>query len=83
MVVGKLMNRKIADLARSSGIGGLFPWMLNYDTTGTQTHPHTSNLHHSTPPVLSTPHPRAHPRYSVRLSGRLPLPVVAARAKAT
>ena len=34
-VVGKLMNQRIGALARTSGIGGVFPWMLNYDSTGT------------------------------------------------
>ena len=33
--VGKLMNQKIGELVVDAGIGGVFPWMLSYDTTGT------------------------------------------------
>jgi hypothetical protein len=34
-IVGKLMNERIGALAVERGIGGLFPWMLSYDNTGT------------------------------------------------
>ena len=29
-------NERIAQLAVRSGIGGLFPWVLNYDSSGTR-----------------------------------------------
>lgn len=35
MFVGKMMNQRIGELAVQSGIGGVFPWMLNYDSVGT------------------------------------------------
>jgi hypothetical protein len=34
IIVGKRMNARLGGLAASSGIGGLFPWMLNYDSSG-------------------------------------------------
>ena len=33
MVVGKRMNQEIGALIYSSGIGGAFPWMLDYDAS--------------------------------------------------
>ena len=33
-IVGKRMNERIGALAVTRGIGGLFPWMLNYDSSG-------------------------------------------------
>ena len=34
VIVGKLMNQRLGALAANRGIGGVFPWMLNYDSMG-------------------------------------------------
>jgi hypothetical protein len=51
MVVGKEMNRRIGALAVRRGIGGVFPWMLNYDTTGTRSPPAVQSFAGRGPPV--------------------------------
>ena len=34
LIVGKLVNQRLGALAVERGIGGVFPWMLNYDSSG-------------------------------------------------